>query len=208
MLPYLKFLHPVGLPVLMMDSFDLARGRAGWGWSERGIVRAAAAALRQKGLANIAALGVSEAAATALMVQGENPDTFKAIIADSSFANLGTMLRRNPSLAGLNPAFLRTIVWEVGLVLGRSPDDISPKRSASRLGNCALLLIQNTKDPLIPESDGGGILTARADASSEIFLVPSDGHGNAVYVNPEGYGKKVLDFLARNLPGAASIVPH
>src|SRR5271154_4562442 len=83
MLPYLKFLHAAGLAVMLIDNSDFARDRAGWGWNERGIVRSAAQTLRQRGYANLAALGVSEGAATALMVQGENPDSFKAIIADS-----------------------------------------------------------------------------------------------------------------------------
>ena len=140
---------------MLIDNSDFARDRAGWGWNERGIVRSAAQTLRQRGYANLAALGVSERAATALMVQGENPDSFKAIIADSRFASLGAMLRRNPSLAGLNPAFLQTVMWELGRALGRSVDEISPAGSASKLGNCALLVIQNAKDSVTPESDGG-----------------------------------------------------
>jgi hypothetical protein len=205
MLPYLKFLHSAGLPVLMIDSYDFERGRAGWGWSDRSIVRSAVAPLHQKGYANIAALGVSEGAATALTVQGENPDLFKAIIADSSFASLGAMLRRNPSLASLNPAFLQTVMWELRLALGHSPDDVSPASSASRLGDCALLVIQNAKDPLTAESDGGRILAARADPSSSIYLTPSEGHGDAIYLDPEAYQKAVLDFLAHNFPGTSAI---
>jgi fermentation-respiration switch protein FrsA (DUF1100 family) len=208
MLPYLKFLHDVGLPVLMIDSADFARNRAGWGWDGRGIARSAAGTLRKKGFANIAALGVSEGAAAALMVQGETPDLFKVIIADGSFASLGAMLRRNPSLAGLNPAFLATVMWELGRSLGRPVDSISPAASASRLGDCALLLIQDEKDPITPESDGGQILAARANPSSAIFIVESAGHGDGIYVNPRGYQKTVLAFLARNLPGAAAIAPH
>ena len=208
MLPYLKFLHAVGLPVLMIDSPDFARGRAGWGWTERGIVRSAAETLRQKGYRNIAALGVSEGAATALMVQAENPALFKTIIADGSFATLGAMLRRNPSLAGLNPAFLQTVMWELGRALGQSVDQISPAAAASKLGDCALLVIQNAKDPLTPEADGGKILALRANPSSTIYLSTSEGHGDAIYVDPQGYQKAVLDFLAHNLPGAEAIVPH
>ncbi len=206
MLPYLKFLHAAGLPVLMIDNSDFARRRAGWGWNERGIVRSAAETLRKKGYANIAALGVSEGAATALMVQGETPDLFKVIIADSSFATLGTMLRRNPSLAGLNPAFLQTVIWELGLALGHSADDISPEASAPGLGSCALLVIQNDTDPLTPESDGRKIYGARADPTLRgIYLSLSAGHGDAIYLEPQTYQKMVLDFLTDNLPGAAPI---
>jgi pimeloyl-ACP methyl ester carboxylesterase len=208
MLPYLKFLHAVGLPVLMIDSSDFARGRAGWGWDERGMVRSAAETLRKKGYSNIAALGISEGAATALMVQAENPDLFKAIVADGSFASLGAMLRRNPSLAGLNPAFLQTVMWELGLALHRAVDQISPAAAASKLGGCALLVIQNAKDPLTPESDGGKILAMRADPLSTIYLSTSEGHGDAIYVDPQGYQKAVLDFLAHNLPGAAEVASH
>jgi len=208
MLPFLKFLHAVGLPVLMIDNSDFARGRAGWGWSEGGIVRSAAQILRKKGYNDIAALGVSEGAATALMVQAARPDLFKAIVADSSFASLGVMLRRNPSLASLNPAFLQTVMWEVGRALGHSVDDISPQSAASKLGQCALLVVQNAKDPLTPESDGGHILAARANPSSGIYLTPSQGHGDAIYVDREAYQKTALDFLAHNLAGAANIAPR
>ncbi len=208
MLPYLKFLHPVGLPVLMNDSSDFSRRHAGWGWGERGIVRSAAESLRNRGYSNIAALGVSEGAAAALMVQGETPNLFKVIIADSSFATLGAMLRRNPSLAGLNPAFLQTVMWELGRALGHPVDDISPAASAARLGSCALLLIQNAKDPLTPDADSKTILVERADPSSAVYLTPSEGHGDAVYLDPQTYEKTVLDFLAHNLPGAETIAPH
>lgn len=208
MLPYLKFLHAVGLPVLMIDSSDFSRGRAGWGWGGREIVRSAADAFRKKGFSNIAALGVSEGAATALMVQGETPALFKVIIADSSFATLGAMLRRNPSLAGLNPAFLQTVMWELGRALGHPVDEISPAASALKLGSCALLLIQNAKDPLTPDVDSRTILAARANPSSAVYLTRSDGHGDAIYLDAQTYQKTVLDFLARNLPGAASIAPH
>jgi len=208
MLPYLKFLHDAGLPVLMLDSSDVGHGRAGWGWGERNIVRSAAAALRNRGYANLAALGVSEGAAAALMVQGETPDLFKVVVADSSFATLGGMLRRYPSLENLNPAFLQTIMWELGLALGRSVDNISPASSAAKMGSCALLLIQNAKDPMTPLSDGRKILAARADPSSAIHLTASEGHGDAIYLDPQTYQSTVLDFLAHNLPGADSVAPH
>ena len=209
MLPYLKFLHSAGLPVLLIDNSDFARGRAGWGWNERGIARGGAETLRQKGFANIAALAVSEGAAAVLMVQGETPGLFKTIVADSSFANLGVTLRSNPSLAGLNPAFLQTVTWELGRALGRSPDEISPASSSARIGRCALLVIQNKNDPLTPESDGRKIVEARlGDADRRLYITPSDGHGDAIDVNPQAYQKAVLDFLAANLPGAAASLPH
>jgi pimeloyl-ACP methyl ester carboxylesterase len=206
LLPYLKFLHAVGFPLLAIDSSDFVRGRDGWGWAARASVRSAAATLRKKGYANIAALGVSEGAAAALMMQAEAPDTFNAIVADSSFTTLGAMLRRYPSLAGLNPAFLETTMWELGLALGHNVEEISPMASASKLGHCALLVIQNDRDPLTPQSDGRKILAA--DPQAEIYVARSDGHGDAIYADPAAYEKKVRGFLAPSLPGAIGIAPH
>lgn len=210
MLPYLKFLHGGGMPVLMIDSSDFARGRAGWGWNERGIVRSAAASLH-KYYKNVGALGVSEGAVAALMAQAETRDLFKVIIADSAFTSLGAMLRRNPSLDGLNPAFLQTVIWELGWRLGRNPDDISSLWAASRIGRCSLLVIQNAKDPLSRAEDAQKLYAARTyPAPRGMFISPSQGHADAIYVDPQTYQQVVLDFLAQNLPKAAAVIlpPH
>jgi pimeloyl-ACP methyl ester carboxylesterase len=207
MLTYLKFLHAVGVTVLMIDSSDFERGRAGWGWNERGIVRAAVAAINAKGYHNIAALGVSEGAAAALMVQGETRDLFKVIIADSSFTSLGAMLRRSPSLEGLNPAFLRTVMWEVGWRLGRNPDDISAEYAARRIGRCALLIIQNANDPLTGAAEAQKLYAARTyPANRGMYVPPSMGHGDSIYIDPETYEHIVLEFLVHNLPKAVDIM--
>jgi pimeloyl-ACP methyl ester carboxylesterase len=209
MLPYLQFLHSVGLPVLLIDSPDFVRARAGWGWGDRDMVRSAAATLRKRGFANVAALGISEGAAAALMVQGETPGTFDAIIADSSFTTLGAMLRRYPSLANLNPAFLETIMWELSRALGHNVEEISPQAAAAKLGHCALLVIQDDKDPITPESDGKQILLADGDVTTrDSYFARADGHGDALDADPQAYRKSVLDFIRSNLPGAENIVAH
>ena len=207
MLPYLKFIHSVGLPVLAIDSPDLSRARSGWGWDGRDIVAAAASMLHARGHPHLAALGISEGAAAALIVQAETP-SFDAIIADSSFATLGAMLRRYPSLAGLNPAFLETIMWELGRALGRNVEEISPQAAAAKLGQCALLVIADDRDPITPESDGKQILLADGDVTArDSYFASGEGHGDAFEVDPELYQKAVTDFLARSLPSPASVAP-
>lgn len=211
MLPYLKFLYRTGLPILMIDSADYSHGSSGWGWSERGVVRSAAETLHNKGYKHIAALGVSEGAAAAMLVQAETRNLFDVIIADSCFTTLGAMLRRNPSLATLNPAFLQTVLWELGLALGRSPDEISALWAALRLGPCSLLVIQEDKDPLTPGSDGKAIFAARRYPAIRGMYIPSaHGHGDAIYLDPGAYSDTVINFLASNLPraGAILIVPR
>jgi pimeloyl-ACP methyl ester carboxylesterase len=198
MLPFLKFLHAANFPVLMIDNPDFGTGRADWGWTGREVIASAVAALKQKRFTKIAAIGVSEGAAAAILAQAQGAH-LDGIVSDSSFANLGAMLRRNPSLAGLNPAFLATMMWEFGLTLGKNPDAVSPESAASKIGNCALMVIQDRGDPITPASDGHAIYARASSIDRELWVAPTDGHGDAIYEAPDEYAKRVLAFLAKNL---------
>jgi fermentation-respiration switch protein FrsA (DUF1100 family) len=202
MLPYLKFLHAANFPVLMIDSPDLETGRAGWGWTGREVVLSAVAALKQRGFTKVGAVGISEGAAAAIFAQSDGTH-LDAIVSDSSFANLGAMLRHDPSLAGLNPAFLATVMWEFGLTLGKNPDAVSPESAAAKIGSCALMVIQDRGDPITPASDGRAIYTRASSIDRQLWIAPTEGHGDAIYAAPDEYPKRVLDFLARNLAGSA-----
>jgi len=203
MLPYLRFLHAANFPVLMIDSPDFGTGRAGWGWTGREVIASAVAALRQKGFTKVGAIGISEGAAAAILAQSEGAH-LDAIVSDSAFANLGAMLRRNPSLAGLNPAFLATVMREFGLTLRTNPDAVSPETAAAKIGNCALMVIQDRGDPIALVSDGKAIYSrATSSIDRELWITPTDGHGDAIYAVPDEYAKRVIDFLTRNLAGSA-----
>jgi uncharacterized protein len=202
MLPYLKFLHAANFPVLMIDSPDFGTGRAGWGWTGRKVVASAVALLKGKGFSKVGAIGVSEGAAASILAQSDGAH-LDGIVSDSAFANLGAMLRHNPSLAGLNPAFLATVMWEFGLTLGKNPDAVSPEGAAATISNCALMVIQNRGDPITPAADGRAIYSRASSTNRELWIAPTDGHGDAIYEAPDEYAKRVLDFLTRNLAGSA-----
>lgn len=206
MLPYLGFLHAAGFAVLIVDSPEHGASHSGWGWETRGVVTAAAAMLRRRGYTHPAALGVSEGAAAALLAQARGAN-LEAIVADSSYANLGAIFRANPTLADLNPAFLNTVMWELGLMLGQPPDAISPELAAGKIGNCALMVIQNRGDPVTPIAQGQAIFARANLANREIWVAPSDGHGDAIYEVPDEYRARVLAFLRKNLADA-SAAPH
>jgi uncharacterized protein len=203
MLPYLAFLHAADFTALIVDSPEHGSSRSGWGWETRDVVIGAAAMLRRKGFARVAALGVSEGGAAALLAQAHGA-ALSAIVADSSYANLEAIFRANPTLAGLNPAFLNTVMLELGLVLGQRPDAVSPEVAAGRLGNCALMVVQNRGDPATPAAQGQAIYTRANPANSALWIVPSNGHGDAIYEAPDEYRERVLAFLAKNLAGASA----
>ncbi len=201
MLPWLKFLHTAGFSIIAPDSGDSAARGVDWGLHEREVAWASAAALTARGLWQVVALGVSEGAAAAILAQAERP-TFRAIVADSPYANLDTMFRRVPALAGLHPAFVSTVIWEASLMLGRRLEGISPAAAARNLSGCSLMVIQNRGDELTTIADAQAIRTA-AGPDAELWLVEAGGHADAIYEGPVEYATYVTDFLNRQLGGRA-----
>jgi fermentation-respiration switch protein FrsA (DUF1100 family) len=72
------------------------------------------------------------------------------------------------------------------------------------------MVIQDRGDPITPLADGRAIYS-RADShiDRELWIAPTDGHGDAIYEVPDEYQKRVLDFFTKNLSNASIIgVPH
>lgn len=193
MIPYVKFLRDAGYTVVAAYSANNPKYGINWGMLKRKFALATARTLMDKGFTQIAALGISEGGAAAIMAQAEQP-VFSAIVADSSYANLERLFVRSPSLSRMNPAFLSTVMWEAQLWFGRPLDKISPETDAANLGGCSLLIIQNRDDQVTPPADGKAILDA-AGFNAQIWTVPSGGHGDAIYEFPAEYARHVTKFL-------------
>jgi len=193
MIPYAKFLLGAGYTVVATYSANNPSYGINWGMLKRKFALATARTLSDKGFDKIAALGISEGAAGAIMAQAEH-QVFTAIVADSSYANLAQLFMRSPSLSRLNPAFAGTVMWEAQLWFGRSLYQISPVTDAGNLGTCSLLIIQNRDDKVTPVADGKALLDS-AGFNAQIWTVPSGGHGDAIYEDPKGYAARVIRFL-------------
>ncbi len=193
MIPYAKFLLGAGYTVVATYSANNPSYGINWGMLKRKFALATARTLSDKGFDKIAALGLSEGAAGAIMAQAEH-QVFTAIVADSSYANLAQLFMRSPSLSRLNPAFAGTVMWEAQLWFGRSLYQISPVTDAGKLGTCSLLIIQNRDDQVTPVADGKALLDS-AGFNAQIWTVPSGGHGDAIYEDPNGYAARVIRFL-------------
>ncbi|MGH7812873.1 MAG: alpha/beta hydrolase [Candidatus Binataceae bacterium] len=199
MLPYAKFLHAANFAVLTIDSGDTPGAATDWGVRESGRALSAADWLKGRGFKTVAALGVSEGAAAALFAQAKRP-VFAAIVADSSYDNLGAMLRRTPSVAGLNSAFVATVMYAAALRLGGDPVFVSPAKAAARLGGARVMIIQNRGDELTPRSDGLALL-AMSGSATRMWNAPSNGHGDAIFAAPDQYAARVTMFLNQALTG-------
>src|SRR5271163_1184953 len=193
MIPYAKFLLGAGYSVVATYSANNPTYGINWGMLKRKFALATARTLMNDGFTKIAALGISEGAAGAIMAQAEQP-VFTAIVADSSYANLEQLFMRSPSMSRLNPAFLSTIMWEAQLWFGRPLDKISPAIDAGNLGSCSLLIIQDRDDQMTPLADGQALL-ASAGFNGRMWIVPAGGHGDAIFEDPKGYAARVIKFL-------------
>ena len=193
MIPYVKFLLGAGYTVVATYSANNPSYGVSWGMLKRKFALATARTLNDQGFDKIAALGIAEGAAGAIMAQSEQP-VFTAIVADGSYANLARLFMRSPSMSRLNPAFVGTVMWEAQLWFGRPLYKISPETDASNLGTCSLLIIQNRDDQVTPLADGQAILAA-AGFNAQMWTVPSGGHGDAIYEDPKGYAARVIKFL-------------
>ena len=193
MIPYVKFLRDAGYTVVSTYSANNPSYGINWGMLKRKFALATARTLMDDGFTKIAALGISEGAAGAIMAQAQQP-VFTAIVSDSSYANLEQLFMRSPSMSRLNPAFLGTVMWEAQFWFGRKLDKISPAVDAGNLGTCSLLIIQDRGDQVTPLADGKAILDS-ASFNAEMWTVPSDGHGDAIYEDPKGYAARVIKFL-------------
>ena len=197
LIAYIKFLHDAGYATAALNS--PANGHLGtdWGWSERKLLTSAAYRLREMGFEKIAVLGISEGAAAAIMSQSLQPN-FTAIVADSSYANLASMIHRSPSFAALNPALAHTVMWFARKWYGMPIDAMSPVDAAAHIDHVPLLLIQNRGDRITTVADAEEIAKS-AGGNAEVWITPSEGHGDAVFDDPQAYAARVTAFLKKNL---------
>jgi fermentation-respiration switch protein FrsA (DUF1100 family) len=197
---YFRVLHSAGYGVLIIDYAGQATGSQagrGFGWEQRRDVIDASTALRRRGMESVAVVGVSEGAAAALFA-GAQGAPVAAIIADSSYADLSRLLERIPPLDSLNPLFDRTILWELGLMIGRSIHDLAPAQAAAKLNGRSLMVINGADDPLVPPSDAQKIFAA-AQGPKELWIAAGAGHAAALATDPDRYARRVGAFLARHL---------
>ncbi len=204
-IPYVKFLHAAGYTVVATYSANNPKYGINWGLLKRKFALATARQLHEEGFETVAALGISEGGAGAILAQAEDP-VFKAIVADSSYASLTDTLLHSPAMAGLNPAFARTVIWEAHYWFGKNLFGVVPVKSAANLGTCPLLIIQNSGDPLTPVADGEAIRKA-ASGPAELWITPSKGHADAIFQVPKEYAEHVIAFLDKVF-GPAPEVAH
>lgn len=104
--------------------------------------------LTHRGINDIGIWGFSMGAAVALMSAEQAPQ-IKAIVAESSYANLEDMLRQYYPISLLNIPLIRLTQLWAQLFLGVDIQHVSPANAAARL-EIPVLLIHSTLDKVVP----------------------------------------------------------
>jgi uncharacterized protein len=198
---YAAMLHDAGFACFMFDmqGSGLLRGLpVTLGYRERWDALDALAYIRTRpdvDAERIGALGVSMGAATALMAAELDPQ-IKAVVADSSYADLNDMVQ--PGLRAFvgSPAtlFAPLIMRWAEQMVGMKAGDVHPETSASRLGNRPLFVIHGADDQLTNPRSAPRIYRA-ASGPKELWVVLHCGHARAPEVAHDEYKRRVNRFF-------------
>lgn len=164
------------------------------GYNEVKDLEAAVSWMKKQGMEDIGAIGFSLGAATIMMAKS---DDIKAIVSDSSYANLDLMIDTlYRQFFFLRYPFTITTRLMAKLVLKIDTSKISPETAIKDIRN-PILLIHGKKDSQIRVENAYRL--QKANPKAELWVIEEAGHGQAHYLRKEKYEKKVLDFFGKNL---------
>jgi uncharacterized protein len=205
MVGYAQMLHNSGFATFMFDmqGSGLRRGEpVTLGYKERWDMMDAAQYVRSRDdvdTERIGALGISMGAATALLAAEEDP-SIKAIVADSSYADLSDMIQ--PGLRAFlgvpGSLFAPLIVRLAETMLGMKSSQVQPVVSAERLGDRPLFVIHGADDSLT-NAQAAHRIYAAASGPKELWVIPDCEHSRGPVVSPEEYSSRIETFLKKSL---------
>jgi pimeloyl-ACP methyl ester carboxylesterase len=168
-------------------------------WETRDIA-GALAYLDGRGMREVGVLAYSMGAATALLAAPDHPQ-IRAIVADSSFASLSTVIRSEGSKAiFFMPLMYPGVALMSKLMFGIDPDGTQPVEAVPQLGDRPLFLIHSTGDSLIPVSEIYDLEKAGAgNPNLEVWVAQGEGHVSAFANNEEEYVRRVVEFFNKHL---------
>ena len=144
-----KALVPHGYDVLTFDFRGHGESGGSVGslgqWEARDVA-GALAYLQGRGITKVGTLALSMGASAELLAAPDHPE-MRAIVADSAYADLFTILDRERSkIWGLSSVFNPGILLVSKALYGVDPLTTEPKRAVARLGDRPVLLIHSSVD--------------------------------------------------------------
>jgi uncharacterized protein len=194
-----------GYAVLLFDfraHGESGGSRSSLGYREQDDVLAAFGFLKARpgmDAEKIGIFGFSMGGASAILAAARSHG-FRAVVTDSSFANLRDLARSAIAAFYHLPAFpfLSLAVLGYDLYFQTSLDAISPMKAIAGISPTPILIIAGEGDQLIP-ADNGRRLYAAAKEPKELWIIPVTGHGGTLAAAGSEYEKRVGEFFDRYL---------
>lgn len=169
------------------------------GYHEQKDLLAAVDFLNRKGYDKIGVVGFSLGGAVALMAAEKSPN-IRAVVADSSYADLEMMAKSHYSglfILKYPLTILTRLISKV--VLGVDPKDVSPARAAEG-SRTPILIIHSKDDDQIPIENAYRIKEAlKGNPQAQFWFFDGARHGETFGLKRAEYEKIVLDFLEAHL---------
>jgi fermentation-respiration switch protein FrsA (DUF1100 family) len=201
-LQYVPWLRERGYNVLLFDfrAHGESDGKAtSLVYYEREDLLAAIAYLRGRGIPQVGLMGFSMGAAVALATAPLS-DAVRAVIADSGFAELRTIVRnglQNQHVLDVLVGPLSSLIMcAAGHRLGCQLPESDPLRWVERIAPRPLLIVHGGQDRDVPASEAYRLYQA-AREPKELWIVDAATHRCADRVCPQEYVNRVLAFLDR-----------
>lgn len=194
-LGYAEFLHK-NYSLLFFDFRAMGESEGKFtsvGYCEKEDLLAAIKYLKNRGIKDIAAIGFSLGAAVILMTN--SPD-IKAIVADSSYANIDMMVKamyRQFFIFKYPFVYLTKLIAK--LFLGIDTSKVSPLKEIKKI-KVPVLLIHGEKDSQINVKNS--ILLHEANPKTQLWIVKNADHGEAHAIVKEEYEDKILKFFNKH----------
>jgi alpha-beta hydrolase superfamily lysophospholipase len=201
MLERARLLMSNGYSVLLYDARGCGESEGDLisvGYYETSDLLAAIQLMRQRGVARLACLGVSQGGATILLAAGRL-DSIDCVIVESTYDRIENAIdrrfRHRLAIPGSIGGALMIPIAERRL--GISASRISPIDSLRSL-HAPILVISGENDTRTTADDTRNLFAAANDPK-ELWLIPGADHENLYDYAPEEYSRRVLGFLAKHL---------
>lgn len=196
-----------GFSVLMVDlrgHGQSGAARFSFGPDEGRDVEGAADFLESQGFhaGSIGVLGVSLGAVASIYAAAADRD-IGALVADSGYAALDPVLRRNWAGASHLPELFLPGTELLGRWIDhRDVRTVIPADQIARIAPRPVLIVHGAVDGLIPVQDAYDLQAA--DPSAAIWIVPQAVHAGAYEVKPDLYVNRVSDFFSGALGNSSA----
>jgi dipeptidyl aminopeptidase/acylaminoacyl peptidase len=202
-LPLTQALVQKGISVLMFDfraSGESEGSLVTVGDCEQRDLKGAIDYVKSLGYTSIGIIGYSMGASTTAVVAA-NEVEINSVVLDSPFADLTDYLKVNmPVWTNLpNIPFTSLILFEIPIITGINPENVSPLREIEKLKNRPVLFIAGNADNTVPMENSKMLWEKVNNPQNEFWVVPGAKHVGAYSIAPNQYLEKVSNFFVNSL---------